>query len=829
MFEYTPTLSLLKDIHKVRERISRRSKTWTFVRSLRLCLLIALILLVFATSWFYLLLRGSLPQLDGQGALAGLSAPVIVARDRLGVPTVAGANRIDVARATGFVHAQDHFFHMDLLRRQAAGELAELFGSVAVEADRTVRVHRFRARARRVVKSLRRQEQLFLEAYVAGVNAGLDALDAPPFEYLVLRDAPVRWKPEDSILVIYAMYLKLQDEGSRDSTRGVLHDMLPPPLYRFLTPRGTVWDAPLVGGPATSRLALPEPEVFDLRTRPEFAASAPQASNPTNASSLAPPGGSNNWAVAGRHTAHGGALLATDMHLGLAVPNIWYRLSIKFSNAQGQPWQVTGASLPGLPLIIVGSNGHIAWGFANSMIDSSDLVLLEPAPGKVQAYQTPPGPRRFERHQEVLHVKGDKDQILEVKSTRWGPVIDTDHRGRSRALRWVAHDLRAVNFNLQHLETATRVQQAIETANGAGMPAQNFVVADADGHIGWTIAGLIPRRFGHDGQLPQSWADGRRGWNGSLEPREYPRIIDPPNGRIWTANARVVGGDALAKLGDGGYVLGARAKQIRDALFAIDRAGERDMLAIQLDDRALFLGRWRDLLLEVLNPQAIAGDPRRREFRKHVEHWGAHAAIDSVGYRLVQSFRQHLHAQIFESLTAICREADPHFDYEWFEQTEGPLWRLVSDRPPHLLSPQFDTWQAQFLAAVDATLDEVSTDGASLQDHTWGEYNTSEIQHPLSDAIPLLGEWLNMPTIALPGDLHMPRVQAPSYGASQRMVVAPGREAQGIFHMPAGQSGHPLSPHYRDSHHAWAKGKATPFLPGPAVHTLRLVPVEHGM
>ena len=174
------------------------------------------------------------------------------------------------------------------------------------------------------------------------------------------------------------------------------------------------------------------------------------------------------------------------------------------------------------------------------------------------------------------------------------------------------------------------------------MPNQNFVVADAAGRIGWTIIGRIPRRVGFDGSVPTSWADGTRRWDGWLAPAEYPRVVDPPSGRIWTANARVVGGDMLAKMGDGGYDLGARQGQIRDDLLALDKARESDMLRIQLDDRALFLARWQKLLRGVLTPDAAAGDPRRGEARRLVEAWGEHASVDSVGYRVVRAFRERV-------------------------------------------------------------------------------------------------------------------------------------------------------------------------------------------
>jgi penicillin amidase len=363
-------------------------------------------------------------------------------------------------------------------------------------------------------------------------------------------------------------------------------------------------------------------------------------------------------------------------------------------------------------------------------------------------------------------------------------------------------------------------------ANISGAPAQNFTCADRSGRIGWTVMGRMPRRVGFDGRLPTSWADGTRRWDGWLEPAEYPRIIQPPLGRIWTANNRVVSGPMLAKMGDGGYDLGARAGQIKGALLAIERASEPDMLKVQLDDRALFLARWRELLLKLLDPKTAGTDARRAEARRLVDLWGGHASVDSAGYRIVRSFRLELASQVLGALTAASKKADERFDWGNQRQWEAPLWTLVTERPAHLLNPAFATWDAQLLSAVDLTLARISKEGGALADHPWGERNTSAFHHPLSLAVPALGRFLDLPPDRLPGDSNMPRFQSPSSGASERMVVSPGREAQGLFHMPGGQSGHPLSPHYRDGHGAWVKGEPTPFLPGPPVHVLTLEPAR---
>jgi penicillin amidase len=311
-----------------------------------------------------------------------------------------------------------------------------------------------------------------------------------------------------------------------------------------------------------------------------------------------------------------------------------------------------------------------------------------------------------------------------------------------------------------------------------------------------------------------------------LSPAEYPRVVDPPSGRIWTANNRVADLATLRHVGDGGYNLGARATQIRGSLYALDAATPADFLAIQLDDRALFLERWRDLLLELLTPEALAADPRRKEFRRLIEqNWNGHADTDSVGYRLVRAYRLFLAEQVFDAITAPCAAADERFRYQNVAQWEGPLWKLVEERPANLLSTAFRDWNGQLLAAVNQTLDYFAEDaGTDLARRTWGSRNTVRIQHPLSLAVPQLARWLDIPPQPLPGDANMPRVQAVRFGASVRMVVTPGREAEGLLHMPGGSSGHPLSPYYRAGHQAWVRGEPTPFLPGEPVHQLALLP-----
>ncbi|MBI5067540.1 MAG: penicillin acylase family protein [Deltaproteobacteria bacterium] len=776
--------------------------------------LVLAVVLGLVAAWAFSRMRASLPQIEGAARLPGLGAPVEVERDALGVPSVRGERRLDVARSLGFLHAQDRFFQMDLLRRRAAGELSELFGKVALPLDRRTRRNRFRDVASRVVAGAPGWQRDQLSAYADGVNAGLGSLAARPFEYLVVGTQPAPWRPEDSVLVILAMFIDLHgEEGAREASLAALAEALPAPWFALLAAPGTEWDAPLTGAPFATP-PLPGPGVLDLR------GSAPA---PPVEPRERPSPGSNAWAVAGSLSAHGGAMVADDMHLRLAVPNIWYRASLSWPE-EGARRRVTGVTLPGTPAVVAGSNGQVAWGFTNSYGDWQDLVAVERDPADPGRYLAPGGPRAFTRVAEIIKVKGLPDETLEVVGTMWGPLLPDLPGGRQRALAWTAHHPEAVNLELLRLEGAGTLDEALAVANRSGLPPQNFVCADRTGRIGWTIAGVFPRRVGLDGRLPASWADGRRRWDGWLQPEEIPRLTDPPGGRLWTANARTLDGEGLRTLGDGGYALGARARQIRDDLRAAEHFTERDLLAIQLDDRALFLERWHGLLLGLLSPEAVAADARRAEVRRQLLAWGGRASVGSVGYRLVRAFRLAALARVLAPFHALARARDPRYDPAQLTQAEGVAWRLVQERPAHLLPPGNAAWDQLLLAALDDALRSLPGGGDRLAVRTWGERNTTAIRHPLSRALPLLGPLLDMPADAVPGDGDMPRVAAPDFGASERFVVSPGSEESGIFHMPGGQSGHPLSPFYRAGHEAWVNGEPTPFLPGPPAHRLQLTP-----
>ena len=739
----------------------------------RLTLTLGVVALILAagSAVLYRAATGSLAILDGELRVAGLSGPVIIERDRYGVPTIRGMNRADVARATGFVHGQDRFFQMDLLRRSTAGELAELFGAAAASLDRRRRIHRLRALARAVVERADPAQRAQLEAYAEGVNAGLDALSAAPFEYLMLRARPEPWRAEDIVLGNLAMFFDLTDhDASRESGYAALLDGIPESLGRFVFAPGNRWDAPMVGD-AWEVPPIPGPDVCDLRgtlpagtsldEQPDFQLDPPVA-------------GSNAWAVGAHRAATGRAMVANDMHLGLSVPNIWYRarLIVAGESPDGSPvLDATGVTLPGTPLVVAGSNGSIAWGFTNSRGDWSDLVLIETDPSNPGTYLTPDGYVPFDEFEETIEIKGGAPEEVRFRWTRWGPVVGTDHRGRLQALRWLAHVPEAVDLRLAELESATSAAEAMALAPTVGIPPQNFVVADAQGSVAWTIMGRIPRRIGYDSSRPASWADGRAGWRGWLAPDEYPRVVDPESGLIWTANNRIVEGDILTHMGATGYWLGARGQQIRDALAAVQQPAIEDMLAIQLDDRSLLLHAWRDVLLEAFAAGAAASYPWADVLKELLQRWDGRAGIDSVSYRVVREFRRQVVEEVLRGVLNGCGEFHGAVQLAATNQVEGPIWQLITEQPDHLLPPRHASWNGLLMNAADSAVSTCGT--GALSECTWGNFNQVDIRHPLAGVLGLLRPWLTIRSGPLPGG----RPRAPSPAARLRRLGALRRGA----------------------------------------------------
>ncbi|MGH8040757.1 MAG: penicillin acylase family protein [Rudaea sp.] len=782
-------------------------------------LLIVVAALTFTT---WLLLRASLPDLDCQISAPQLRAPASIERDALGVATIRAASRRDAAYALGFVHAQERFFEMDLMRRAAAGELAELVGSAALKMDEQRRPFRMRERAQAILTTLDANERSALDSYRDGVNAGLNALSSRPWEYWLLGSKPARWSDADCILAIDAMFLDLSDStNARELAFVKIKAALGDKVYRFLAASGGPWDAPLLG-PPMNYPALPTQAYLNLHTLDPKLLRVPAAAAERKTTP-----GSNGFAVNGALTSTHAALVANDMHLPLRVPNIWFRARIQYPNPRraGQTVDLIGVTLPGLPALVAGSNRHIAWGFTNSYGDWMDWVRVTLDPKDPARYLTADGWKVISQSTQIIEVHNAPNVKLDVRDTQWGPILAKDADGTPLALAWTAIEPGGVNMRFASMDTAETVDEAMDIANVSGMPTQNFIVGDRAGNIAWTIAGRIPKRSGAgDPLLPADWSQAGTGWDGWLAPADYPRLPNPPAQRIWTANARTLDWESpdYAKLGDGGYDFGARARQIRDDLKAKTQFTPDDMLAIQLDDRALLMQHWHDLLGKVL---ARAGDSAPFiAMKKYTNDWNDRADPASIGYRLAHYFRQETIDTVLDGFAAAVRAKYPDFVLPKLGQAETLVGAVLLQRPENLLPPGYASWDDLLQRCAERVGTRLSALPGGIAARTWGEVTATRIRHPLSAAFPGFGWLLDMPRRELPGDINMPRVQATSFGASERFAVEPGHEEYGYFQMPGGQSDNPLSPFYGAGDAIWAAGKAASFLPGATKYTLRLAP-----
>jgi penicillin amidase len=765
-----------------------------------------------------LALRASLPVLDGTAELRGLEASVTVASDNQGIPAITAGSRADALRALGYVTAQDRLFQMDFLRRHSAGRLAEVLGESAVEMDRSQRTFGFSSVAAAVLRRLPVEQKEALEAYAEGVNAFLKQMTIPPFEFLLLGYRPKSWQPTDSLLIVLGMFQMLNGYDDDERMRTVMKASLPADVAAFLVPPMDPYTDMLLRRSTASAISsvIPVEGLASLR-RPVDPGRPTQASLVTFKQTGL---GSNAWAVGGSNTKDGRAILANDMHLDMAVPNIWYRVQFRYGHVE-----MVGMVVPGIPVMIAGSNGHVAWGMTNVEGDFLDLVQVKLNPGNSEEYAAPDGWRRFANREEAIAVKGGADRHVTIKETVWGPIAEEPLLGRPVAIRWTALDPTAVDLGLLYMDAVRSLHDAVTTVNAAGGPPNNVLLADADGHIAWTYTGRIPNRTGFDGSVSLSWADGRVGWSGFLRPDQMPRIVNPSSGFLVSANHRMLGDEFPYVIGHS-FVNGYRAYRITERLRTMEEAGEADLLALQLDTTTTFYEFYRTLARQVLTEEAIRRAPHLAEVRAALDAWNGKADVDSKGFGLVMGFRKTLARSVFTPFLELCREKDRRFVYDG--DLDTPLRALLKARLPQLLpDPEhFHDWDAFLLNALEKSAEELKSRYAvtSLENLSWGRMNRVQMVHPFGDVLPGLGLLLNMPEEEAPGCGQCVRVISGSLAASQRMVVSPAHQEAGIFHMPGGQSGHPFSPHYRDQHRDWSEGLPSSLLPGLPTHRLMLTP-----
>ncbi|MBL1264301.1 penicillin acylase family protein [Methylomicrobium sp. RS1] len=776
-------------------------------------------LLVIASGLGYRGWLQSLPLLDGEFRLAGLSSPASVDTDAYGIPLINANNRIDAARVLGYVTARDRLFQMDLMRRKSAGRLAEIFGEMALKSDIQSRIYGFNVKARQILSKQSAIHRQYLEAYAEGVNSYLRQNPALPFEFKVLGYRPEPWQAEDCLLVVLGMFENLTAWVERSERMlSIMERTLPPEVLAFLTPDSDRFTDDLMKFAKSLR---PPQGIPAAAMQTLLAGGAPDSKSLAKApeETLA---GSNAWAVSGGKTSDGRAILANDMHLGISVPNIWYRVELQYSAVRA-----AGLNLPGTPFLISGSNRHIAWGITNLSGDFLDLVKLEINPDNAQQYRLGDRWQNFDERHETIPIKGSEPKALTVRETQWGPVAEQPLLEQPVAIHWVALDADAVNVGIMDLEESKTLEASLAIVKRGGGPQLNVLLADEHGHIAWTLTGKIPRRFGGDGAISRSWADGKTGWQGYIQPDEMPQSIDPAEGFLVSANDRRFAADFPYVIGHQ-YANGYRAYRINQRLKQAAVHSEWSLFNLQQDTRTEFYDYYQQLALKALSPDVLAQKPELIALRNYLISWNGRADIASLGLPILVEFRKQLIDSVFTPFLNACRQVDKDFVYHW-NYVDTPLQALLNEKPAQLLpdAAHHKTWKQFILAQLETGAAAVMSrhPDVGLADLTWGKQNIVGHAHPFSKALPLLSPALDMPHQPLAGcGGFCVRVTGADFGASERLVVSPNHLSEGILHMPGGQSGHPLSSYYKDQQAFWVEGLPMSLLTGKSRHKLVLRP-----
>ncbi len=509
------------------------------------------------------------------------------------------------------------------------------------------------------------------------------------------------------------------------------------------------------------------------------------------------------------------------MHLELAVPNIWYRAELNYGSVR-----LAGLTFPGLPMLLTGSNGKVAWGFTNSKADVVDLVSLAQAPSFPDAYRVAGGERRFETRLETIAVRGRENVSFDVKQTIWGPVAAQKLLGQDVAIHWTLLDPSATNLDILDMDRVSSVAEGVELFHRVGGAPLNVLLADARGDIAWTMTGRLPKRIGVTGLYSVSWADDDLGWRGYLAPEDIPTIVNPPSGLLINTNNKMLS-DKEFPLGVGHeYQGGVRAWLALRRLSRPDPLSESDLGELQLDTSSDYYRYYRDLALRVL------GDDQDEEIvaiRRYIEAWDGRANSDSLGLPLIQEFVFALKDSVLAPIAARCREFDPEFELN-LTLLDDPVKRMIETDRVELLPDRraYADWKTFLRAVLKKTARNLmESEGVKdLKRLTWGQANKVEISHPLASAAPFLGWLLNMPRTSLPGCAQCLRVSSENTGANARMVVSPGHEPDGLMQFLGGQSGQPGSPNFSDQQGDWASGRFSSFLSRGESSRMTLLPLH---
>jgi penicillin amidase len=734
----------------------------------------------------------TLPPRSQQARIPGLTGPVDIGFDADGIPRIHAASAIDAAAALGFVHARDRLFQMEMMRRAASGRLSEIAGPRTLTYDRTMRTLGLRRQALASYQALPADARAMLDAYARGVNAwiaGHGRFSAPEFLFV---GRPEPWQPVDSLLWGETMGLWLSLNWRTELSRHALEPRVPEQKIDEL------WPAVPGDGRPQARLTPARQHADAARTLLDILPHFPQPY-------ALPRTASNAWAVDGRHTATGSPILAGDPHLAFGFPGIWYLARIE--TPQGV---LAGATAPGVPFLVLGHNGHIAWTFTTTGADVQDVFIETPAgDGR---YQTPDGPRPFAAREERIKVRGEPDQLLTVRETRHGPVI-SDLVGAKQVLAVSMANLAPDNTaaaGLLALNEATDVDQAGKAAAMITSPVQNLLVADRR-QIALFVTGRVPIRRAGDGSAPAP-GDGSHDWIGWASGDQLPHYVAPASGRLVNANDRIAPPDFPVFLGRDWFG-DWRSRRIRELLDRSDKHTAADFARMQVDTHSTFARQVLPALLAV----PVDEDAARRA-QALLRDWDGSMTIDAPQPLIFNAWTQFFYGRVLQEAGIRASEG-------------GPLLEFVG----YLLSPAGAHWcGGDCTTMLRASLSDAIADlsrrfGPDPAAWRWGEAHPAVFAHPMLRSMPILGTL----SIASPGDDSTVDRGGPAYkqfqsvhGAEYRGVYDLADLDRSLFVVAPGQSGNLLSRHARDFLARWRDGATVTLGPagGATTATIRLTP-----
>ncbi|WP_330349311.1 penicillin acylase family protein [Streptomyces sp. NBC_00582] len=667
----------------------------------------------------------SAPRCPGDVEVPTLTAPVRAECGADGVTRITAETYHDAVRALGYTMGRDRGFQLDLVRRTGSGRLAEVWGRTALPLDTVYRGLGLATAARAAAEELAGPERELLTAFAEGVNAAF--AHGTPFECRFLSYEPQPWRVEDSVLTALVLSHSLSWNEEAKRAEAVVRRALPAPVADFLLPGGGITAPP--AGLARHRGATGAPDLVAL-------------------DGAVP--GSNCWIATGDEP-----LLACDLHLAFGVPNVLYEVDVAWPGTR-----LRGLTSPGLPVVLTGTNGRIAWGVTNLTADVLDLV---PADGDGLRTRT-----------EQIRIRGRGPVTVDVTTDGTMPVSSAPLCGERIAVRWTGHDPRAADLRFHRLAHARDVDGAMAVLDDAHGVALNVLVTDRE-RMAHLATGLLPRRPA--GTARTAPADGH------LTGSQRPRAVDPADGILVSANDAALS-EAEFRIGldlDPGH----RARRIRDVLGASARHDAAGMHALQHDIAADLYLPYRDLAVAALEPT----DP----VRALLEKWDGTASTDSRAFGVLVRLRGILARRVLAPYVAVCREHEPAFRFP-FRDLDRPLLAILGARDRALL-PAGTTDVDGFVAdCVRSALRE--------RPKKWGRLNRVGLRHPLAALAPWADPVLGIRARPQAGMLHSVRTAVPGFGAAGRVVVTVDDLV--TAELPAGQSGHPLSPHYADRHARWA-------------------------